>query len=42
MSESMLQPTAKIRAGYPPIMPKLALSDKEIESLIAYIKSLNK
>ena len=41
LRESMMQPTAKIRKGYPPIMPKLDLADIEITSLIAYIKSLN-
>lgn len=42
LRESMVNPAAKIRSGYPPIMPKLELSDAEIDSLIAYIKSLNK
>lgn len=42
LRESILQPTAKIRQGYPPVMPKLEISDPEIDALIAYIKSLNK
>lgn len=40
--ESILQPMAKIRAGYQPVMPTYQgrLTDKEINALIAYIKSL--
>jgi cytochrome c oxidase subunit II len=42
ISESILDPMAKIRAGYQPVMPPYAgqLSEKEIEGLIAFIKSL--
>lgn len=41
--ESILNPMAKIRAGYKPVMPSYQgqLNDKEIRAIIAYIKSLN-
>jgi cytochrome c oxidase subunit II len=40
--ESILYPQAKSRPGYPPSMPSFAgqLKDREIEGLIAFIKSL--
>ena len=40
--ESILAPQAKARPGYPPSMPSFEgqLKEKEIEGLIAYIKSL--
>lgn len=40
--ESILQPQAKVRAGYRPVMPTYQgqLDDKEISALIQYIKSL--
>ena len=40
--ESILEPKAKIYAGYSPVMPsyKGQLSDDDIESLIAYLKTL--
>jgi cytochrome c oxidase subunit 2 len=40
--ESILYPQAKSRPGYPPSMPSFEgqLKDKEIEGIIAYIKSL--
>ena len=40
--ESMLSPQAKARPGFPPSMPSFEgqLKEKEIEGLIAYIKSL--
>lgn len=39
---SILEPLAQVRAGYQPVMPTYQgrLKDKEIEALIAYIKSL--
>jgi cytochrome c oxidase subunit 2 len=42
LRESILQPQAKIVAGYPPIMPTFQdiLGEEEIIQLIAYIKSL--
>jgi cytochrome c oxidase subunit II len=41
--ESILEPKAKVVAGYSPVMPsfKGQLSDDDIESIIAYLKSLN-
>ena len=40
--ESILEPQAKIRAGYRPVMPTYQgqLNDKEIAALIQYLKSL--
>ncbi len=42
LRDSILQPKRDIAAGYQPIMPSFAglLDDGEIESLVAYIKSL--
>lgn len=42
LRESILDPTAKIVQGYQPVMPtfKGQLSDKQIDGLIEYIKSL--
>ncbi len=42
LRESIVDPAAKVRQGYAPIMPKLSISDDEITAIIAYIKSLNK
>ena len=41
--ESILQPLAKVRAGYKPVMPTYQgqLKNEEIDALIAFIKSLN-
>ncbi len=41
--ESILNPQAKIAAGYDPVMPTYQgiLKDKQIDALIAYIKSLS-
>jgi mono/diheme cytochrome c family protein len=38
--ESIKAPSAKIVADYPPAMPAIPLSDDEIASLIAYIKTI--
>ena len=40
--ESILNPQAKLVAGYPPIMPPMkgVLSEEQVAQLIAYIKSL--
>jgi cytochrome c oxidase subunit 2 len=40
--ESILNPQAKVVAGYPPVMPtfKGVLDDKKIDALIAYLKTL--
>ncbi len=42
LRESILEPQAKVRAGYKPVMPTYQgqLKDEEIAALIAYIKSL--
>jgi cytochrome c oxidase subunit 2 len=42
LRESILEPSAKIVAGYPDQMPtfKGMLKDEEIGAIIAYIKSL--
>jgi cytochrome c oxidase subunit II len=43
LRESILQPLAKVRAGYKPVMPTYQgqLKNEEIDALIAFIKSLN-
>ena len=43
LRESILNPMAKVAAGYQPVMPSYQglLKDREIDALIAYIKSLN-
>lgn len=40
ITESILDPLAKIVAGYPPVMPPYDLTDEQIANLIAYIKTL--
>ncbi|MCH2594440.1 MAG: cytochrome c [Pirellulales bacterium] len=42
--ESILEPQAKVRVGYKPVMPTYQgqLKEEEILALIAYIKSLKK
>lgn len=42
LRESILNPSAKIVTGYPPVMPtfKGILNDKQVDALIAYMKSL--
>ena len=42
LRESILNPRAKIVAGYDPVMPSYqgTLKDKQVDALIAYIKSL--
>jgi cytochrome c oxidase subunit II len=39
--ESILEPQAKIVAGFEPVMPKIALKEPEIGALLAYIQSLS-
>ena len=43
LRESILEPQAKVRAGYKPVMPTYQgqLKDEEISALIVYIKSLS-
>lgn len=38
--ESILTPNAKVVQGFQPVMPQLAVSDQEMEAIIAYIRSL--
>lgn len=38
--ESIQNPTAKISAGFPPAMPKLPITDEEIDALQHYVASL--
>ncbi len=40
--ESILNPQAKVVAGYQPVMPTYqnVLTDRQIDALIAYIKSI--
>jgi cytochrome c oxidase subunit 2 len=42
VKESILNPMAKVVAGYPPVMPsfKGQLKDEQIDALIAYFKTL--
>jgi mono/diheme cytochrome c family protein len=40
ITESIREPTAKIVAGYPPVMPPYPLTDAEVTNLIAFIKTL--
>jgi cytochrome c oxidase subunit 2 len=44
LRESILNPQAKIVQGYQPVMPTYqgVLKDRQIDALIAYIKSLKK
>lgn len=44
LRESILRPAAKLVAGYPPVMPAFEgrLSEEELNTLIAYIKSQGK
>jgi cytochrome c oxidase subunit 2 len=41
VSESILQPLAKIVDGYPPSMPPFVLKDNDIEGIIAFMKSIS-
>jgi len=36
----ILEPQAKKVKGFPPVMPKLPLSDEEVSALVAYIQTL--
>ena len=40
IAESIWEPAAKIHDGYQPIMPEFDLSDAEVDSLIAFMESL--
>ena len=39
--ESIVDPAAKIAAGYPPVMVAYEFSDEQLDSLVAYIDSLS-
>lgn len=39
--ESILEPQAKVAAGFEPVMPRIQVNDPEVNALIAYIKSLS-
>ena len=39
--ESIIDPAAKIVAGYPPVMVAYQFSDEQLQSLVAYIESLS-
>lgn len=40
LRRSILEPTADVRAGFPPTMPRIPLSDEEIDDLTAYLREL--
>ncbi|MDD2921828.1 MAG: cytochrome c oxidase subunit II [Anaerolineales bacterium] len=40
LAESIVNPTAKIVQGYPPVMPPFNLKDQEIADVIAYLATL--
>ncbi|RMH08923.1 MAG: hypothetical protein D6697_04925 [Armatimonadetes bacterium] len=41
LRESIVNPTAKVAAGYPPIMPSFRhLPKEEVDALVAYLKTL--
>lgn len=40
IGESIENPTAKVVEGFPPVMPPIPVTDKELQDITAYIKSL--
>jgi cytochrome c oxidase subunit 2 len=40
LRESILQPGAKITAGFPNLMPPIPVDERELQALIAFIQSL--
>jgi cytochrome c oxidase subunit 2 len=40
--ESILEPNKRIVAGYQGVMPKITISDREIDCIIAFLKDINK
>lgn len=40
IGESIKNPTAKVVEGFLPLMPTIPVTDKELQDIIAYIKSL--
>ena len=43
LREAILNPSAIVSVGFPPVMPTFAgqLTEEELEALIVYVKSLN-
>jgi cytochrome c oxidase subunit 2 len=37
---SIMDPAADVVEGYPPVMPKLEITDEEVSALVAYLESL--
>lgn len=40
LRSSILEPRAQIAAGYAPVMPQIAVTEPELQALVAYIRSL--
>jgi cytochrome c oxidase subunit 2 len=40
LRESVHEPNARVVAGFQPVMPKLPVSDEELEQIISYLKTL--
>jgi cytochrome c oxidase subunit 2 len=40
LRHSILEPAADIVEGYQPVMPKVEMTDEELNALIEYLKSL--
>jgi cytochrome c oxidase subunit 2 len=40
LKRSILEPQAEVVKGYPPVMPKMPMSEDEVAALVAYIKTL--
>lgn len=40
LRRSILEPTADVRAGFPPSMPRIPLSDEELDDVTAYLREL--
>ena len=41
LSEAILNPSATVSVGFPPVMPTFALTEEELQALIVYLKSLS-
>lgn len=40
LRRSITDPTADVRAGFPPSMPRVPLSDEEIDQVVAYLRQV--
>jgi cytochrome c oxidase subunit 2 len=40
LRRSLLDPMADVVEGYPPVMPKLEMTDEEVNAIVAYLESL--